>query len=155
MNAECKCLPTANYYMFLKHPRECTSVGLVSLLLATLKLFPRGVRTAWLMPGYTEINMVPVKANALSTPDSTRHHSQGILISSVKLVPQRKTRLKAQHCLCPPWVYVQSRPNLQLVGEDPHILQHSCVEGVVMTLYSPKTWHRDMGAPKGDPNSML
>jgi hypothetical protein len=122
VNAQCKCLHTANYCMFLKYPSECTFAGLVSLLLATLKLFPRGVRTAWLMPGYTEINMVPVRANALSTPDSTRRPSQGILIGSVKLMPQGKTRLKAQHCLHPPWAYIQSRPNSQLVGEDPHVL---------------------------------
>lgn len=156
VNAECsKCLPTANSYMFLKHSSKCTFVGLVSLLLATLKLFPWGVRTAWLMPEYTEINMVPVRANVLSTPDSIRLHSRDILIGSVKLMLQRETRLKAHHCLHPAWVYIQSRPNSQLVGEDPHDLQHNCVEGVEMTLYFPKTWHIDMGAPKGDLNSML
>lgn len=53
------------------------------------------------MPGYTEINMVPVRANVLGTSESTRLYSWGILIGSVKLMRKRKTRLKAQLCLHP------------------------------------------------------
>lgn len=34
------------------------------------------------MPGYTEINTVPVRANVLGTSESTRLYSWGILIGS-------------------------------------------------------------------------
>lgn len=75
------------------------------------------------MPGYTEINMVPVRANVLGTSASTRLYSRSILIGSVKLMPKRKTRPKeAQLCLHPEWVYVQSGPHSQLVGKDPRDL---------------------------------
>lgn len=57
--------------------------------------------------------MIPIKANALIIPSNSRLHSQVVLISSGKLMLQRKTRPRAGHCTR--MGLDQSRPRFQLV----------------------------------------
>lgn len=105
VNAERKCLPTVNYCVLpgyskqqvyihaTRKPVNCHSYTTVSW----------GVRTAWPALGYTEINMIPVKANAPSTADNSRLHSEGVLPSSVRrlLLLQRSTRLGSRPATAP------------------------------------------------------